>query len=546
MVYLWKFLWNKIQSSLHYVKIALCAIVAYLLILTIFARVFQNNKVALYPTQSVTNSRDQIRNFITDKKMNSTKAGRITISFYKNISCKLVGEACYADLDKKNPSNASMFLASLFVYPLLHPPASGIGAVQQTLAQVGFIPKSYAAEGVGFASMRPLMKVWTAMRDISYLLLVLVIVTIGFMIMLRSKINPQTIVSVENALPKIVMALIYITFSFAIAGLLIDLMYVSLVLVIGILGPIQPNATPESISKLTSTFLMASPWSLFTVLGMDGIKGTAMIFAVLPNAILAILGGYIGNILRLVIFIAATIFVNPFITQTIAWVKAIDVPIQGSIVFASITISGLVKSFLEAAGGFLSIGLSMAVGALITLLIIGLLIFLTVLMLFFRIFMLLFSNYIKLLVLIIISPLFLLMEAVPGQSTFGSWIKNLLELLVPYPIIVASFLIGSIIMDTSTRGVLWTPPFLFEINGAYLSAIIGMWILFMIPDFISLVQKMVNPKPLPLEAGLGTFFGGAKTGVETGLGEMSKYALLAGQFAPLKRVFNMIPGFEKK
>jgi len=50
-----------------------------------------------------------------------------------------------------------------------------------------------------------------------------------------------------------------------------------------------------------------------------------------------------------------------------------------------------------------------------------------------------------------------------------------------------------------------------------------------------LCAKSSQSQSTPIDAGIGTFFGGAKTGVETGLGEMSKYALLAGQFAPLGR-----------
>jgi hypothetical protein len=68
----------------------------------------------------------------------------------------------------------------------------------------------------------------------------------------------------------------------------------------------------------------------------------------------------------------------------------------------------------------------------------------------------------------------------------------------------------------------------------------------MIPEFVGIVQKAINPKPLPLNAGLGTFFGGASSGISAGLGEMSKYAVLAGSFRPLGAVMNLIPGFGPK
>ena len=56
----------------------------------------------------------------------------------------------------------------------------------------------------------------------------LVLIFIGFMIMFRMQINPQTIISIENALPRIVITMILITFSFPLAGFLIDLLFGSI------------------------------------------------------------------------------------------------------------------------------------------------------------------------------------------------------------------------------------------------------------------------------------------------------------------------------
>ncbi len=551
VLHLWKYLWNKTQASLKYIKIALCIFVTYLLILSIFASVFHTNKKNLYPPISSTvpiSKNDQIRAFITDKQINSTKTGRLIVKVYKGTVCSLIGEACYADLDKVNPSNASTALASVLIYPFLNPPASGVGATMQTLAQAGFIPKSYAAEGVGFASLRPLMGVWRAMRDIAYMLLVLVIVTIGFMIMLRTKINPQTIVNVENALPKIVMSLIYITFSFAIAGFLIDLMYVIIALIIGILGPqysaVAPSTGyillggPRTTQELMKTFLVASPWD---IIGLMLNFNVLNIFWNLPNALLNIVGGGISVLIRIIITIASAIFLSPYINTFVAsHFKDIDFQLKAGVVFAELGVVGLVSALLRSTLALGTIGIAIVFGSLAVPLILGLVIFLTVLLLFFRIFLLLFSNYIKLLVLIIISPIFLLMEAVPGQSAFTTWVRSIIELLVTFPVIIATFLIGAIIMGTSTGGVLWTPPFMVGLNPESLSPIIGTWILFMIPDFIGIAQKAINPKPIPLDAGIGTFFGGAKTGIETGMSELGKVALIAPRIKPLNSLLNTI------
>ena len=61
-------------------------------------------------------------------------------------------------------------------------------------------------------------------RNVAYLFFVVLFLVIGFMIMFRSKIG-QAAITVQQAIPSILIALLAVTFSYAIAGLLIDLMY---------------------------------------------------------------------------------------------------------------------------------------------------------------------------------------------------------------------------------------------------------------------------------------------------------------------------------
>ncbi len=64
---------------------------------------------------------------------------------------------------------------------------------------------------------------WARFRDIAYLFFVVIIMVIGFMIMFRSKIGGQTMVTLGNTIPDIIISLVMITFSFAIAGIIIDI-----------------------------------------------------------------------------------------------------------------------------------------------------------------------------------------------------------------------------------------------------------------------------------------------------------------------------------
>lgn len=100
-------------------------------------------------------------------------------------------------------------------------PASSVEYLADVGQNFGLVPKAYA-QGVGWQAFSPVLSLWKTFRNIAYLAFIIIFVVIGFMIMFRKKIDPQTVISVQNALPKIVVTLILITFSYAIAGFIID------------------------------------------------------------------------------------------------------------------------------------------------------------------------------------------------------------------------------------------------------------------------------------------------------------------------------------
>jgi hypothetical protein len=84
------------------------------------------------------------------------------------------------------------------------------------------------------------------------------------MIMFRKKIDPKTVVTVQNALPRIVVALLLITFSYAIVGIMIDLMYVFLALIIQLLNSAAPDVfKTDVLTKYTTSGFGAVRYSLW-------------------------------------------------------------------------------------------------------------------------------------------------------------------------------------------------------------------------------------------------------------------------------------------
>ena len=216
-----------LKPAFNIFKKVLLVVIVYFAVISLFSYFIGKDKLTLAPkVNPIERNRAEIYKTINDKELNKTQEGKLTILIYRGMMCSMMGEACTnnpADADKNYGKSFLGFVSNLIVLPFANPPASGVAWAYSGLADAGFVKKSLAAEGIGMGSIQPFAKIWKIFRDVTYLLLVVVLIAIGFMVMFRTKINPQTVISVENSLPKIIISLILITFSFAIAGFFIDL-----------------------------------------------------------------------------------------------------------------------------------------------------------------------------------------------------------------------------------------------------------------------------------------------------------------------------------
>src|SRR3989344_3291443 len=94
------------------------------------------------------------------------------------------------------PTSTHEYLADL---------GTNLGIIQPVFAQVG---------GSGNGVIEPVLKMWQISRNLAYFLFVIVFLVTGFMIMFRAKINPQTVISIQVALPGLIVGLILVTFSY--------------------------------------------------------------------------------------------------------------------------------------------------------------------------------------------------------------------------------------------------------------------------------------------------------------------------------------------
>jgi len=337
-----------------------------------------------------------------------------------------------------------------------NPPANTYAFIQDVGQTLGFLPKQVQAQGIGFSGLSALLPIWKALRNIAYLLLAVVMTVIGFLVMFRKKIDPKTVVTVQNALPRIIITLLLITFSYAIVGIAIDFMYLLIAICIGVFqstGMLPPDVTASkyiSGNLLNVVFSSVDFWQLpLRLLGFRADATTVNLTA-----------GSIGTIVG--IALAATF----------------DAVFVGIAVFV-IGMSGVIFALL--------VGLAM-------------------LLLSIRLFIFFLSTYIKIILALIFAPLQLVMGAVPGNDAFGSWFKNLIANILIFPASAAMFLLASVFMQLSNSSVdrLWAPPYvgLTSYSATSIGALVALGILFAIPNIGKQIQEAFKSKG-GMQAGLG-------------------------------------------
>ncbi len=176
-------------------------------------------------------------------------------------------------------------------------------------------------------------ELWGFLRNIAYMLFVVVFIVAGFMIMFRHKLGGQTMVTVYNTLPNIVVGLVLVTFSFAIVGFMLDIGAVLIRVVSGLLEISDPVDATDPFGVMGSYIHLS---------------GSQIIKAFTSN-ILSLVAGYLflfmGSIISLIIMLAVigvivSASIKIFFTLIKAYVAILFDTIASPIVFAMATIPG--------------------------------------------------------------------------------------------------------------------------------------------------------------------------------------------------------------
>jgi hypothetical protein len=133
--------------------------------------------------------------------------------------------------------------------------------------------------------------------------------------MFRAKISPQVVISAQSALPKVAIGLVFITFSYAIAGFMVDIAFV----VQGIIAAIASASGVIGANAATGTAI--GPLQIFNQIqdGMGSLLayGIAFIFESMNG------GGILAKVVNTGNFVAINHFLFPIIDTIIALILMI-------------------------------------------------------------------------------------------------------------------------------------------------------------------------------------------------------------------------------
>ncbi len=338
-------------------------------------------------------------------------------------------------------------VGNMMAQMIKHPPASGEMWLADFFQHSPLIPQAYA-QGVGFKSLSPILPVWRTFRDLAYVFFVLVFVGIGFMIMFRQKLDGHTVVTITNALPNLVITLILITFSYAIAGFLIDLMYLLIYFIISVFAPLI-------YLKLQETF------SLTQIALSNNIFNNGIYLIFRRGGATDLQGSVVGGAADAIGEITKDLFAS--LPLDLEKVVGFTAGVLGYVIIAVAMMFAVTKTFFE-----------------------------------------LLKSYVTFIISVIFSPFLLLVGAFKGTGEITQWLRNLASTILPFPVVITMIFIAMALGGQGSANVGYNPdnPGGFQapqitVGEGFSSAVpglIALGILMLIPESVELSKKWLHAK----------------------------------------------------
>lgn len=317
-----------------------------------------------------------------------------------------------------------------------HPPVSGIQYTAYLLREELNLAKPVYAQvgGTGIEVVRPIEALWRTSRNIAYLAFTVIFIAVGFMVMFRQRLDAQTVVSVQSALPGLIIGLILVTFSYLIVGLIIDISFVSSqltgVTIISSL-PTKNDVTIEVIKTLNQNH------SLDLFGKFIQLQEIATIGNLFGASLDQVFDSGLGKMVKIIII--------SYLCPELGGLRKIC---AGNEFAKSVPILGV--DFVKAATEFLgtTVGIILPNGPMAILFF--LIIIASILVAMFRLFLALIGAYVSIVLYTIFGPFLILFSTIPGRGNlFSQWLLGLISNVLVFPAIFGLFAIIIVILSTN-------------------------------------------------------------------------------------------------
>jgi len=292
-----------------------------------------------------------------NKALNSfeIQAGTTPNDWYKSDACapaqnsnKYMGGGCRRDANGNQVNSGVLGVQGSYIALLYNNQISSKEYIADILDNIGIpsVSRAYAQStggGTGYNAMKPFLEIWKVFRNLAYSLYIIMFVVVGIMIMLRTKVNAQTIITIQTALPNLLITLLLITFSYAIVGFMIDLMYFLIYFVVYLISSAGILDASKSITRLMSY----SAWSVV-------FEGRNSIISAISSSIGSVLwnlgtGGL--GIAGAVISMVSPMYLIVSVAFMIAMLKLMLALVQSYVMIIVQTISAPVQILMNAMPG---------------------------------------------------------------------------------------------------------------------------------------------------------------------------------------------------
>lgn len=442
----------------------------------------------------------------SDVILNSHTRSQINlIDFSSALICQLVGidiinptQGClgvnsttgqigYSQPGSGQPVGGLMGFAIGGITTTFQPPTSTSQFTDYLANNFGILKPVFAQEGASgsFQSFEFLQQLFIALRDLTFMILVILFIIIGIAIMLRLKIDPRTVMSIQNQIPRIIIGIVLISFSYAIAGFLTDMMWVTTYFGINTVGGIAQKQCPKQdgkrdITEVATRSLYNSPiiyaHNLFNTDSCFGVNGQWSGLSGLSRQV----GGSIGDILTSTII--QGLGGNG---QNMDIISLDDCSLIDGILHPS-------KCAKAAAFGVIS-----SIIGIIGLVVVIIAILLALVRLWFT----LLKAYVYILLDVISAPLQIGAGLFPGSKMgFSRWIRHLLAYLLVFPATAIILTLASVFalnkdINNGQGAASFLPPFVGNPYGTTnFGAFIAFALILITPELLEMIKDALQVK----------------------------------------------------